>query len=52
MRYHVTGVDVYGRRFKLVYTRLMHARMINLHRGSIWQVDRRGRRKLIERVGW
>jgi len=52
MKYHVTGVDVNGRRFKFVYSSFTHAKMINLFRGSIWEVNEAGKRKLIRRVGW
>ena len=47
--YHVTGVDVRGRRFKIVTTSWAYARGINVWNGSRWLV-RDGRRTLIERV--
>lgn len=48
--YHVTGVDVYGKRFKIVTSSPRHCMGINLWRGSRWQVQPNGKRKLIERV--
>ncbi len=49
--YVVTGVDVYGKRFKLVYTNYIHANCINLYRGSLWEEHRAtGKRKLLKRV--
>ena len=47
--YHVTGVDVHGKRFKLVYSSYMQAMCINLHRGSVWGVEN-GKRELLSRV--
>ena len=52
MIYHVTGVDVYGKRFKIVTDNrnsAIHAMYINLYRGSVWLVED-GKRKLIKRV--
>jgi hypothetical protein len=49
--YEVTGVDVYGKRFKLVYTSYMMAMCINLWRGSVWERScATSPRKLIKRV--
>lgn len=48
-KYHVTGVDQDGKRFKLVYDKWAWAAGVNLWRGSKWLV-RGGRRWLIERV--
>lgn len=48
-RYAVTGVDVYGDRFSLTYSRYATAACINLYRGSRWLV-RNGKRYLIDRV--
>jgi len=47
--YHVTGVDVYGKRFKIVTDNAIHAFGINLFRGSVWEVDKNGKRKLLRR---
>jgi hypothetical protein len=49
-KYHVTGVDVYGKRFKIITTNWYHADGINLFNGSVWAVDTKGRRKLVKRV--
>lgn len=48
--YEVTGVTVNGQRFKLVYKRLVDASMINLYRGSVWERQPNGQRKLLWRV--
>lgn len=37
-RYVVTGVDVYGRRFRKTYFNWQSAQGINLHRGTKWIV--------------
>lgn len=50
MKYHVTGTDRDGKRFKRVYSNLHYALSINLWNGSVWQVDENGKRKLIKRV--
>jgi len=52
VKYHVTGVDVHGKRFKKVYGPVdwMWASNINLFRGSIWGVRSNGTRKLLRRV--
>ncbi|MHA2377527.1 MAG: hypothetical protein ACXAB9_15345 [Candidatus Thorarchaeota archaeon] len=47
--YHVTGVDVRGKRFKIVTGNYHHAMGINLWRGSVWEV-RAGKRKLMKRT--
>ncbi len=47
--YHVTGVDRQGKRFRIETSNGMHAMMVNLWRGSVWQVTG-GKRKLIKRV--
>jgi hypothetical protein len=36
--YHVTGVDVAGKRFKIITDNLIHAMAINLWRGTVWQI--------------
>jgi len=48
--YHVTGVDVYGKRFKLIYQNWVQANGINLVNGSVWAVDTNGKRGLVKRV--
>lgn len=48
-KYHVTGVDRDGKRFKLVYENYYMANAINLWRGSVWLV-RNGKRHLVKRV--
>lgn len=50
VKYHVTGVDVYGKRFKLVYSNFIQATCINLYRGSLWGVKADGTRKLLKQV--
>lgn len=35
--YEVTGVDVYGKRFKIVTDNVRHATGINVYRGTLWQ---------------
>jgi hypothetical protein len=46
----VTGVLTDGRRFKAMrFRNKMHAMMINLYRGSVWE-EKNGRRTLIKRV--
>ena len=49
VEYHVTGIDRNGRRFKIITNKGMHAMMINIYRGSVWEVIN-GKRKLIKRV--
>ena len=49
-KYHVTGVDRDGKRFKpMVYDNYHYASAINLWRGSVWLV-RNGKRHLVKRV--
>ena len=51
VEFHVTGVDVRGRRFKKkVFQSFYAASMINLWKGSVWGVLENGRRKLLKRV--
>lgn len=50
-KFIVTGVDVYGKRFRLEYTEPQWAFGINLFNGSVWGVCKRtGKRKLLKRV--
>ena len=53
-RFEVTGVDVYGKRFKQVYgptaSGFKWAMGINLWRGSVWARKHNGKRKLIKHV--
>lgn len=49
MEYHVTGVTVNGRRFRMIYSSCYWAMGINLWRGSVWEV-KDGKRKLVKRV--
>lgn len=49
VEYHVTGTDRNGRRFKIITNKGMHAMMVNIYRGSVWEVIN-GKRKLIKRV--
>lgn len=48
--FHVTGTDLYGRRFRLVYKSAIGAFGINLWCGSVWGVREDGTRKLLRRV--
>lgn len=58
--YTVTGVDSYGKRFKLIHTSLAHVLGINLWNGSVWRntnrldspnyPDEKAHRILIKRV--
>ncbi len=50
MSYLVTGVTPRGKRFRLHYVNLFVAMAINLYRGSVWEVDDSGKRKLLKRV--
>jgi hypothetical protein len=43
--YHVTGVDCSGKRFKIVTNNALHARGINVWRGTKWGVRKDGTRK-------
>jgi hypothetical protein len=46
--YVITGVDVYGKRFRRIFDNLFYASHINLYRGSLWaQCLDTGKRKLI-----
>ncbi len=49
IKYDVTGIDVYGKRFSMRYSSYIHAMSINLFNGSVWKVEN-GKRKLIKRV--
>ena len=46
--YHVTGITVDGKRFRIVTPNWYHAAGINLYRGSRWLV-RNNKRTLISR---
>tara|TARA_S200000501_G_C20621934_1_gene655018 strand:+ start:78 stop:248 length:171 start_codon:yes stop_codon:yes gene_type:complete len=51
VKFHVTGTDVSGKRFKRMSFSSFHAaNMINLWEGSVWGVLENGRRKLLKRV--
>ncbi len=52
--YKVTGVDTYGKRFKIETNSRMHAFGINLFNGSVWQLQKNNKWKLLHRVysGW
>lgn len=48
--YIVTGVTIYGKRFRAIHTNnIRHAMGINLYRGSVW-LEVNGKRTLIKRV--
>ncbi len=50
-KYIVTGVDVYGKRFRLEYKSFDMAFRINLYSGSVWGVCKcSGKRELLKRV--
>lgn len=38
--YHVTGVDVTGKRFKIVTSSLIQALCINIWRGTVWRIKK------------
>ena len=48
--YKVTGVDVYGKRFKIETNSRMRAFGINLFNGSVWQLQKNNKWKLLHRV--
>jgi len=48
--WEVTGVDVNGKRFKIVTNNYLYAKGINLYRGSVWQRYSDGTRRLLWRV--
>ena len=48
--YEITGVDVYGRRFKIVTTNAIHALGINLYRGTLWERRGDGPRRMVYRA--
>jgi len=49
--YHVTGVDIDGKRFKIVTSSPIQALGINLWRGTVWQLKAGSeKRKLIKKV--
>ncbi len=51
MHYVVTGRYYNSRnRFRLFYSNLKAAMMVNLWNGSVWGVNIEGKRKLIKRV--
>ena len=43
-KYHITGVLVSGKRFKIVTSSFFHAAGINLWRGTVWGVRKNGTR--------
>tara|TARA_R100000664_G_scaffold3908_1_gene8305 strand:+ start:1192 stop:1362 length:171 start_codon:yes stop_codon:yes gene_type:complete len=47
--YHITGVDVYNKRFKIVTSNPYYADGISLYHGTVWKVVN-GKRKMIKRV--
>ena len=50
MTYHITGVDRFGKRFKIVTDNCIHAEGINVWRGTKWEVMADGKRKVIARI--
>lgn len=50
VEYHVTGVDVYGKRFKIKTTNWHHAKGINLFSGTKWGVKPDGKRMKLQVV--
>ena len=50
MRYHITGVDRGGKRFKIVTNNRIHAEGINLWTGTKWEVLPNGKRKILVRI--
>jgi hypothetical protein len=49
IKYDITGIDRYGKRFSMTYNNINMALGINLWCGSVWEVTN-GKRKLIKRV--
>ena len=49
-KFVITGVDVYGKRFKIVTESRTHMHGINLYRGTKWVEEEDGKRKMIVRV--
>ena len=50
VEFHITGTDRDGKRFKIVTNNHMHAFMINLWQGTVWGVDKTGKRHALRRV--
>ena len=48
-RYQVTGITVYGQRFRIETTNPFHALGINIFRGTLWLV-RNNKRTILKRV--
>lgn len=48
--YVITGVNVYGKRFRISTDNAIHAQGINLFRGSVWWENENGKRTLLKRV--
>ena len=48
-KYHVTGVERKGKRFKIVTENWWYANTINIYNGSVWHV-RDGKRTLVKRI--
>ena len=48
--YIVTGVDVYGKRFRMGFASEQMAMGINLWNGSVWWESESGKRTLLKRV--
>lgn len=47
--YHLTGIDVYGKRYKRVVKRWEHVWHYNIYRGTCWGVKPDGKRvRLVE----
>ena len=49
IKYIVTGVDMYGRRYKKESSNFLYINMINIYRGSIWKKEN-NKRTLIKRI--
>ena len=49
-KFHVTGKDRNGKRFKIETNSYSYACMINLWQGSVWALLETGKRKLLKRV--
>ena len=49
IKYIATGVDRYGRRFKIENKNLFYINCINIYKGSIWKKEN-NKRTLIKRI--
>jgi hypothetical protein len=48
--YLITGIDIYGKRFRIITDSYLYALGINVWKGTKWFVDVYGRRQVWQRI--